>query len=252
MKKLILTCFLIIAGLNISIAQRFKASDFANIGIEHNNLMNVAYNTILSQKLNNQNKSDLIPVLQNSLQSMKGYSQLDIDLGFKNLSNLGKEVINIDSNFYTFTNSSKIDRNTIPYLDKLYLIVMTENITSEDLTIAVENLETEIYNDKNINNNQLLIFYSGSNVAKYSNLYWEENITNWVALNPKSQFAGKQKGRRIVGADVAGGVAGAVGAAIVNLAPGVGQVAYGSAIVAGAVGSSICEAGSQLMSWMGW
>ena len=34
--------------------------------------------------------------------------------------------------------------------------------------------------------------------------------------------------------------------------PGAGQVAYGSAIVGGAVVGSVCEAGSQLMNWLGW
>ncbi len=252
MKNLFLVYFLSLAFINISFGQRHKASDFANLGVEHNRLLDVAYQTIISKKITNANKRDLIPVLQNALQDTEGYAMPDLELGMQNLSNIGQQSIAIDKNFYTFINSSKIDKLALPYHDKLFSIVMTENTSSKDLNSAVEKLETEIFNDIRIDNENLLLFYSGSNVAKYSTKYWEDNLDNWIALNPSNQSLAKNGRRRIVGADVVGGIAGAVGAAIVNVLPGYGQVAYGSAILAGAVGASICEAGNQLMDWIGW
>lgn len=234
-------------------AQRFSSKDLEIIGIEHNRLLDLAYGAIKSNQLTDKNKKDLIPVLQKSISESRDYSKADLEQSFKFLNQIGTETINLDKNFYSFSNSSNIDKVALPYYDKLYAIVMKENLASKEITAKIETLETEIYNDKNIDNKQLIIFYSGSNVAKYSYLYWEQNTSKWQQLNPSYIVAAKKGSpRRVAGADVIGGIAGATTCWMANAVPGAGQAAYGTAIAVGAVGFSMAEAGSQFMDWMGW
>lgn len=51
-------------------------------------------------------------------------------------------------------------------------------------------------------------------------------------------------------ADVAGAVGAAAGAWVVNVLPGPGQIAYGSAIIAGGVGASVAEGVKKLLDWI--
>ena len=107
----------------------------------------------------------------------------------KNVSNITKTTPSIDENFHTFLNSEQIQKIAIPYFIRLHKIVMTEKITNQELTKAVEELETEIYNDRNIDNKELVTFFSYSNVAKFSDLYREQNTSNWesISLNAEQQ-----------------------------------------------------------------
>jgi len=88
-------------------------------------------------------------------------------------------------------------------------------------------------------------------VGKMSVAYWNEHIEEWnQALN---QSQGNKFSNRswfswsgVAGADVAGAVGAAVTVAIVNVAPGAGQVAYGTAVVSTAAGASVGQAVSQV------
>jgi hypothetical protein len=254
MKKIIFIAIITVFSLNSIIAQRFTSKQFEIVGVEHNRMLDVAYNTIKNNKLTNSNKTELLPVLENDISKSKEFSEKDIELAKEFLNNFGKEEIKIDENFYSFKNSNEISEKNRAYLDKLYKIVMNEKLSVNDLINSIQKLELEIYNDSSIDNKQLLIFYSGSNVAKYSSQYWEKNEKAWFDLGLSNNNSLYRKGgsRRVVGADVIGGVAGAATAWMTNVVPGAGQIAYGTAIAVGAVGNSICEAGSQFMDWMGW
>lgn len=253
MKKLLFSIFALLIINNVAFSQRYTSKDFISVGIEHNIMLNVAYETILNKKLNNDNKSEIIPFLKDSFLENKNLTDSEKEAGLIFLNNLGKEMPNIDQNFYSFSNSSQISKNALPYYDKLYSIVMSEGLSVEDFNISIQKLESEIYNDKNIDNKQLLIFYSGTNVAKYTNLYWEENFIKWEQLNSTNNtLSRKGRGRRVVGADVGGAIGGAVTCWMMNAVPGAGQVGYGGAIACGAVGASIGEAVNQLMDWAGW
>lgn len=254
MKKVIFGLIATVLFGFICNAQRYTSKQFEIVGIEHNRMLDIAYNTIKNNKLTNATKTELLPVLENEISKSKEFSEKDIELAKVFLNNFGKEEINIDENFYSFKNSNEISKQNYVYLDKLYKIVMNEQLSINDLINSIQKLELEIYNDSSIDNKQLLIFYSGSNVAKFSSQYWERNEKAWIELGlSNGTTAFKKDGpRRVVGADVIGGVAGAATAWMTNVVPGAGQIAYGTAIAVGAVGNSICEAGSQFMDWMGW
>jgi hypothetical protein len=87
-------------------------------------------------------------------------------------------------------------------------------------------------------------------VGSQSAIYWNENLTVWnEALNgyTNKETKGWFNFGNVVKSDVAGAVGGAVTAAVVNVIPGAGQVAYGAAILGGAAGSSTCSAVSQIL-----
>jgi hypothetical protein len=230
-------------------AQRYTSSQFDKIGKEHNRMLDVAYDNIVAKNITNATKTELIPILQESLGAVYTYSTVDLTLGKKNIAEIGKTPINIDKNFYTIENATEISQPTRIYLDKLHNLVMLQTLTAAQIVTGIEKLENDIYADGKINNEQLLIFYSGSFVAKNSTIYWDSNITKWENLSSPIH---RVRPKRILGADVGGAVIGAVGAALVNVVPGAGQVAYGSAIVAGAACGSLAEALSQAMDILGW
>jgi hypothetical protein len=95
---------------------------------------------------------------------------------------------------------------------------------------------------------QLIII--GTEIGKASISYWKANFNDWQELiapsNAQGRTSGWFSGGEVAGADVAGGVGGAVGAAVVNVIPGAGQVAYGGAILGGAAGASAADAVMQV------
>ncbi len=123
------------------------------------------------------------------------------------------------------------------------------------ILLNIISLELEIENDNSLNNDQLIILYSATEIAKYSYTYWSDNWKKWASLNNngnKIVYGNKiaNVGGDIVIGDVAGGVAGGVGALAVNLIPGPGQVAYGGAIIGGAVTGSAYVAVDAFLHWL--
>jgi hypothetical protein len=121
---------------------------------------------------------------------------------------------------------------------------------------AIQDLEFSAKSDLNIN--ELPVILVATSVGKHTMQYWHDNYVKWlVLLNNKSnshttglQTTGLKTAsyeddllawnwRNLGLSDVVGAVAGAAGAAYVNLVPAWGQVAYGSAIVGGAVVNSV-------------
>lgn len=163
-----------------------------------------------------------------------------------------KTPISID-NLYTNNYSSKIDSNMKMYLDKLYNIISLEISSVEEFNKKVSELENEINKDQKLKNEQLIVLYSGTNTAKSSNEYWTNNLSKWELLRNASASKPKPVKKSHIGhADVAGAIGGAAGAWVVNVLPGAGQVAYGGAIIGGAVAGSVGQAALEFMDWMGW
>lgn len=247
MKKLI---FGLIASVVMAFSgnaqERLTSKDLEFVGIQHNQILEKVYNFIVENKIDNENKSKVVDFM---LEMAKENSKSDDEFDFA--SNLIKDVFAkkySSDRLYTDDMAEKLSDIDRGYLDKLNDLLNHNYENSNEFTQAVLELENSIDNDKNLNNNDLSVLYTATNTAKYSFQYWERNSEKWVSLN-KNESTMKRGGRRIVGADVIGGAAGAW---IVNVMPGAGQVAYGSAIVGGAVANSLCEAGSQLMDWLGW
>ena len=90
-------------------------------------------------------------------------------------------------------------------------------------------------------------------IGKASIKYWDKNLAEWQQVLTESQNKKLKEGwfsfSEVVGADVAGGAGAAVTTAIINAAPGAGQVAYGSAILGGAAGGSTVSVVEQV--WNG-
>ena len=250
MKKVFFGSIAVLAMVFSGNAQeRLTSKDLEFVGIQHNQGLEKVYNFIVENKIDDKSKSKVVDFI---LEIAKENSRSDeeFELASKLIKNSFSNNYSSDR-LYTEDLTEKLSDIDKSYLDKLNDLLNNNYENSDQFTKAVAELENSIDGNKNLNNNDLLVLYTATNTAKYSFQYWERNSEKWTSLN-KNESTMKRGGRRIVGADIIGGVAGAAGAWIVNVMPGAGQVAYGSAIVGAAVGNSICEAGSQLMDWLGW
>lgn len=100
---------------------------------------------------------------------------------------------------------------------------------------------------ENLTAEEAQVILIGVEIGKASLKYWDENFDQWQevispANSDQARTQGWFSGSELVGADVAGGVGAAVTTVIVNAAPGAGQIAYGTAILAGAAGTSAADA----------
>lgn len=253
MKKVIFGLIATILLTNFSFGQRVKSNDLINVGVEHNKMLDIAFKKITNDKLTSKDKDVLVNSLVDYLQSLNNYSKEDIELGKNNLKKTFTYKFDTTNNLYTNEYSNKIDSDVKFYLDKLNKIVDSEIISIKDFNNRVTLLETEIDSNLKLKNEQLIILYSATNVAKFSNEYWTNNITTWSNLNSTlSKADPKNKKSQVLKNDIAGAVGGAAGAWVVNIIPIWGQVSYGSAILGGAVAGSVGTACLELMDSWGW
>ena len=125
-----------------------------------------------------------------------------------------------------------------------------------DLIRIIQNiniLEEEAYYDSKLTNDDLLILFPATSVAKHSIKYWNDHYDNWDnVLNGTTgtPVARTKPGRAIANiavADVGGAIGGALGAWAVNVWVGPGQVAYAGAIIGTAVAASTAVAVNHLV-----
>lgn len=158
-----------------------------------------------------------------------------------------------DGKLYNKTLESELTSKVRFYLSSLNNILIDEDNSLGSLKERIHILETAI-SQANLNASEQAILYTATNTASSSLSYWNENYNNWVDTLPLSidGFPPRPEGtlnggnkvsvwKNVGKADIAGAIAGAVGAAVLNIAPGPGQVAYGSAIISGAASASIYE-----------
>jgi hypothetical protein len=139
------------------------------------------------------------------------------------------------------------------YLEKLNSILSVQTFGDTRVVQEIKVLEETIALENSLSDRELVLLYSATSVARHSYTYWSENHENWAQLGPNwtSQHYSYKTGPagNIVKADVAGAVAGAVGAWAVNVVVGPGQVAYGGAILGGAVSGSVFQGVIEFLDW---
>lgn len=251
MRKLFQCAFMFVFLLGTMAYAQLKPADLENIGVEHNKMMENIYNNLKQNNIQTKLGAEIKRTSVLYLNNLKGYSEKDIQLGIEIISNYVENPTFYEGKLYTDKEALEISEKTRGFLDALNEII---NTSSEDnFEIMISNLENDIQKAK-LSDKDLTILFSATNISKYSFRYWKDNYSKWETLpfvtsNKMSKKVGP--GGRIVGADVAGGVGAAVTTWIVNAAPGAGQVAYGGAIVGGAVGASAGQAVMELGSYFG-
>jgi hypothetical protein len=241
-------------------------------GIEHNEILNKTFDFIIKNESkmkslkSKANKMKLIEeFMVSQIENNQNYSSESSNLGVKFIRDAFKKR---KSNLKSKNNSIIVSEIEAIYLNRLDEVINNSSYSNkDDINLAISNiinLENEIEKDESLTNEQLITLFSATQTAKHSYQYWVENMHNWYNLSSEHKKTNFQKrdgdghangcqclvvGGAIVGADVKGAVAGAVGAAIVNVVPVAGQVTYGAAIVGTAATNSALEAIDQFLDW---
>jgi len=240
---------------------KFTPKQFEFIGLEHNELLTQTYEFLnknkkeMRNKTGKQNKIVLENFLINKIASNKKYSNESNEIGIKKIKEQFRTSNSFPKmNFSKNKSTLNLSEKEIYYLDLLKTILV--NIDPLQLTIEneISSLEKTIQEDTLLNNKQLYILYSATQTAKFSYSYWSENKDLWITLSSdlnKDSCPDCWTNAGIVAtADVAGAVGGAVTAAIVNVMPGPGQVAYAGAIVGAGVGASVSAGVVLFINWL--
>lgn len=117
--------------------------------------------------------------------------------------------------------------------------ILKNGSSAEDILAQFDLLESQIRNELTESEAQIVLV--GIQIGKSSTEYWSENYSQWRALNgqtERTEDSWLDDAEDIIGADVGGAVGGATVAFVANAVPVAGQVAYGTAIITGAAGSS--------------
>lgn len=241
MSKFLLSLMAIVfMSISINAQERFTSSDWEFVGKQHNEQLEDVYNFI-------KNNPDIRK--KGIIEDIKKYmiDKVNKSSDSKNVKEL--TVKNIKRNAYAFgtlknlypdaTLAKSLTAVEKQFLDDLFIIVVDDKLSAADIKIKVEKLESEINAEKSLSNTQLATLFSATNTAKFSAEYWENNTGKWMNLGGGTNKVSSCCMDGVLGADAAGAVTAALGAWAVNVAPGVGQVAYGSAIIGGGAIASI-------------
>jgi hypothetical protein len=237
----------------------YVASDFEFIGVQHNEILA----DFLSNNSNLNNS-------ENKLDYVKDFILNAVDTGTETeniLSNELNNYIRLTNNNESFYPQGLEGMNELAkqFFDEFYTVFYEEHIHNKNYTMEnvinrkiseIENLEKRIENSE-LNNDWRAVLFSSTNVGKYSLRYWMDNYENWKNNPNNSAFQLKcgiggcytDDIIDIAGMDVAGAATGATYALIVNVIPGPGQAAYGTAILATAVSSSLGAAVKKIWDW---
>lgn len=257
--------------LKIEKAKLVTAQSLEFVGIEHNKKLDEAFHFLNSRynqidflsKSDIEKKKELEIFLIKQTISDTRYSEKVNNLGVENIKKVFKAneksvlLENVEETF-----SIKIPNNVKDYLQDLKVII-NQNFKNKDIKENIINLERKVEKDNKLTVEEKIVIFSATQTAKYSSIYWKENANKWKNLRYKA-YANNDNifdlsahikqtyeyDDDIVEADIAGAVGGAVGAAVVNAIPGAGQVAYGGAIIGGAVGNSAIEGTKRLIRWL--
>lgn len=286
--KIVIASLIIIGGLVFYSCQTDKKNEIEKpnkssitaksmefVGIEHNQLLEESFqflrkehrkNSYVARTIDNR-KQRLEDFLISRVESNNKYSKESNELAVANIKKAFSSESTIVSRV-SISNESSIDfpeeiKGYLEDLDKI-LDQIGSNI---DVGKKISNLEKRIEMDNKLTEKNLIILFSATQTAKYSYAYWSKNGDKWKFLSKEGTLrairrsadsnseqgnsnSGWETTKDIVKYDVAGAAGGAAGAAIVNVIPVAGQVAYGSAIVGGAVGASVTEGVKKLLDWM--
>jgi len=250
------------------------------IGIEHNIMLSDTHTFLIKESIKpnysaktTANKIEsLEKFLIQRISNEKKYTDASVKEGIEHINAL------FSKSFSNSKNSNKVEFNhDLSSKEPKYLSNLNELLDNVDFNVEnnieqkIIEIEREIESETTLSNKQLITLFSATQTAKFSYRYWHENWSSWADLNKTSRKTLKhstlalsgdeqctdghcgcncEDAKDIIKADAAGAIGGAVTAAVVNVVPGAGQVAYGGAIVAGAVGGSAVEAANKLLDWL--
>lgn len=245
--------------------EQLKAEDFAYIGKAHNQQLAVVYNALLKSKKPSGS-------ITNSRLSMTENQALDIaeetivdevnlntslpstikTIAIDYVTNTFSGVPVMENNkLYTQALASSLPQSIISILDRIDLLLVDADSSLVSLNTGLNAIEAEVPS-LNLSLQHQGIVYSATNIARFTSQYWVENVNAWLELGQgnlggRNSFIARTTGfwgwlKSVGGGDVAGGVSAAAGAWVANVVIGPGTVAYGGAIITGAVGCSVYNA----------
>lgn len=206
-----------------------------------NSSLNSYYQSAFDEKINHESATDY------SSTELSKHLQFNSDAQSMKSSN--SEGLNPIEKIIN-ENEDHLTTGQIEYLTKLNDVLLQSASNVDGAIDELEDIQNSVQHDLSDEEAQVILI--GAEVGKASLAYWDENLDNWqeVLNNTSEGDQLRAKGwfnwSELSGSDVAGAVAGAVGAAAVNVIPGAGQVGYGGAVVGGAAAGSVGNAVSQI------
>lgn len=240
--------------------RQLSAVDFETYGQFHNQKLEGIYVSLHAQRSKVLSNSKNALTRSTAIEISKATILRDADKNLAyspNYKQIGYNLINSvysgdnkaqKGQLYSIKDSKSLTSKQISVLNELNSVI--NNINSQTKAVDIQNqiisLEKRIPT-LNMTVSEQRIVYVATSVAKGSNAYWEANALKWHNLN--NVQLERFDGRKILSADVAGAVGGAIYASWMNFAPGAGQVAYGSAISGSAAAGSGAEAVMQIFGY---
>ncbi len=233
-----------------------QAHELELIGVEHNEKLQDTFEFLLANQNSLGRKSPIAnkQVLEDFL-----IAQIESNTQYPaNMNAIGVAytkrlfVTSKSARQQVYPDSLELGEKVKLYLEKLNTILSVEAFGDSRIHQEIKVLEETIALEKDLSERELVLLYSATSIASHSYTYWSENYENWEQLGPGGTSQQSYKtgpAGNIVKADVAGGVAGAAGAWAVNAFVGPGQVAYGGAILGGAVSGSVFQGVYEFLDW---
>jgi len=243
MKKLVLLIVVSLFYVSNLTAQKNNPYDY--VGQEHNKGLDYIYQKLVKAKKANKGKN--LKFTKNTLKSFIVNATTEFMQKNNKKRKLEIEkIFNNDIIIFPFPPPLSPTFPNIPVEYKNKVPKQLEFTLKDILNTAKKENEKDIVNlvDKikkgKLSQKDKEIALSAASVAYHSIIYWKngKNIIKWKSLSQKSNGAKKSFWKGLAGADVAGGVGGAVYAAVINAIPGAGQAAYGATILATGLGAS--------------
>ena len=226
------------------------ASDYEIIGAKHNEGLEYVYDKLVEYKSSTNapiSKETTFSLSANYVKEfMNDYNMLEDERTLTNNiinTNLVENPIVINTQSKLYSNESDLSDELKQKLDDLNIIISNSSLELNTIIQNIKNMEN--VSQTELTNEELHILYSATSVAKHSLTYWHDNMNKWKDLfdnNIESWYGNIGK------ADIAGAVAGAVYAVGANVIVGAGTVAYGGAIIGGAVTGSVFQGVYDLLS----
>jgi hypothetical protein len=194
---------------------RIKALDLEYLGVEHNRVLDNYFQGVVQNNIKlNETKQFAYNTISQSVNIYETSIQ-DSNLILVLVDRYMDTSLDFSNSFYrNFEIEAEISSNLQTYLDELHSYVYNENETISETLSNINNLERSAESDLNLNNKDLAILFSGTNIAKHSLKYWDINLINWNRHGSAMQRGFWDDIRDVAGADVAGAVGGAVYAAV--------------------------------------
>ena len=240
--------------------KQLNATDFKIVGIEHNKALENVYQTLKSSKSGSANFRTTFLTLDYALMlseqttidyvNSSDFSSESTQLAIELINNIYDHMpLMTDNGLYTSVIANSLNAAQIQILDQLNVVMSDDDYSLPSLQNRINNIESQVPS-LNLTEEQQIIIYSATSVAKYTLEYWNVNFDEWVALNSNINgrmasrpFNWKQVGKN----DIAGAVAGAAATGIARLFGPIGWTIWGGAILGGAVGGSAYDAVMQLL-----